>query len=69
MLQARYLTFPDVRLRIVGSFLTEFTAQGGKLNDLMGLAGNLIDCMIYEISVPIQSLSREKQKHNQSISK
>ena len=49
MFKARYLTFPDVRLRIVGSFLTEFTAQGGRLNDLMGLAGNLIDCMIYEV--------------------
>ena len=29
--------------------MTEFTAQGGRLNDLMGLAGNLIDYMIYEI--------------------
>ena len=37
--------------------MTEFTAQGGRLNDLMGLAGNLMDLLIYEIPVPIWSLS------------
>ena len=39
----------------MGSFLTEFTAQGGRLNDLMGLAGNLIDYMIYEVLLPALS--------------
>ena len=33
------------------------TTQGGRLNDLMGLAGNLIDCTISVIMLLAHSLS------------
>ena len=42
----------------MGSFFAVFTAQGGRLNDLMGLAENLID---YTISVIFLFISEHEK--------